>query len=50
MSNTETNQLAAGLSREFGKKRGSAVAWEMYNASALSRGELYRVLRLIKNL
>lgn len=49
MSSKESINLAEGLRREFGKKRGQAVAWEMYNAAALTRGELYRVLRLIKN-
>ena len=50
MSNKETARLASGLCREYGKRRGQAVAWDMYQVSAMTRGELYRVLRYIKNM
>ena len=50
MNREETEQLAAGLKKEYGSKRAAAIAWEMHNAAAMTRGELYRVLRLIKNL
>lgn len=50
MSYTQTLRIAQGLRREYGSKRAQAIAWEMYNAAAMTRGELYRVLRMIKNI
>lgn len=50
MTAKETSRLATGLCREYGKRRGTAVAWDMYRVSAMTRGELYRVLRYIKNM
>ncbi len=47
---TEAIELAEHLLDEFGKERAQLIAWEMYTASVISRGELFTIKRVLKNL
>lgn len=50
MSKSQSIELANNLCNEFGYERASVIAWEMYHASALSRGEAAFIRRYIKQL
>ena len=47
---TEAIELAEHLLDEFGSKRAELIAWEMYTAAVISRGELFTIKRVLKNL
>ena len=48
--NTDTIELAEHLLDEFGSKRAELIAWDMYTAAVITRGELFTIKRVIKNL
>ena len=47
---TEAIELAEHLLDEFGDERAQLIAWEMYTASVISRGELFTIKRVLKNI
>ena len=47
---TEALELAEHLLDEFGNERAQLIVWEMYTASVISRGELFTIKRVLKNL
>ena len=48
--NIEAIELAEHLLDEFGDERAQLIAWEMYTASVISRGELFTIKRVLKNI
>lgn len=46
----KTTELAEHLLDEFGNERAALIAWEMYTASVITRGELFTIKRVLKNL
>ena len=47
---TEAIELAEHLLDEFGSKRAQLIAWDMYTAAVITRGELFTIKRVLKNL